>query len=47
MKDFEILSRDIVVAIWKDNQLKVFNNDLLPLYLKRVSDAKTSPIQQM
>ena len=30
MKDFEILSRDTVVAIWKDNELKVLNNDLLP-----------------
>jgi len=41
MKDFEILSRDTVVAVWKDNELKVLNNDLLPLYLKRVSDAKS------
>ncbi len=41
MKDFEILSRDTVVAVWKDNVLKVLNNDLLPLYLKRVSDAKS------
>lgn len=39
MKNFEILSRDTVVAIWQDNELKVWNNDLLPLYLKRVSDA--------
>ena len=23
MKDFEILSRDTVVAVWKDNELKV------------------------
>ena len=41
MKDFEILSRDTVVAVWKDNELKVLNNDLLPLYLKRVNDAKS------
>ena len=27
MKDFEILSRDTVVAVWKDNELKVLNND--------------------
>lgn len=40
MKDFEILSRDTVVAAWKDNKLNVLNNDLLPLYLKRVRDAK-------
>lgn len=41
MKDFEILSRDTVVAVWKDNELKVLNSDLLPLYLKRISDAKS------
>jgi len=41
MKDFEILSRDTVVAVWKDNELKVLKNDLLPLYLRRVSDAKS------
>ena len=41
MKDFEILSRDTVVAIWKDNELNVLNNELLPLYLKRVNDAKS------
>ena len=41
MKDFEILSRDTVVAVWKDNELKVLNNDFLPLYLKRVNDAKS------
>lgn len=39
MKNFEILSRDTLVAVWQDNELKVWNNDLLPLYLKRVSDA--------
>lgn len=39
MKDFEILSRDTVVAVWQDNNLKVLNNDLLPLYLKYNSDA--------
>lgn len=41
MMDFEILSRDTVVAVWKDNELKAVNNDLLPLYLKRVNDAKS------
>lgn len=41
MKDFEILSRDTVVAVWIDNELKVLNSNLLPLYLKRVSDAKS------
>ena len=41
MKDFEILSRDTVVAIWKDNKLEVLNSELLPLYLSRVKDAKS------
>ncbi|OQB99981.1 MAG: hypothetical protein BWX78_01499 [Firmicutes bacterium ADurb.Bin099] len=34
--NYEILSKDTVVAIWKNNKLKVINNDLLPLYLKRI-----------
>ncbi len=41
MKDFEILNRDTIVAVWKNNELKVLNNDLLPLYLKRVSNAES------
>ena len=41
VKDFEILSRDTVVAIWQNAELKVLNNALLPLYLKRVSDANS------
>lgn len=41
MKDFEILSKDTVVAVWQNNELKVLNDALLPLYLKRVSDAKS------
>ena len=28
MKDFEILSRDTVVAVWKDNELEVLKNDV-------------------
>ena len=39
MKDFEILSRDTVVAVWQNSELKVLNNALLPLYLQRVRDA--------
>ena len=31
MTDFEILSCDTVVAIWKDKKLTVLNNDLLAL----------------
>ena len=41
MTDFEILSCDTVVAIWKDNKLTVLNNDLLPLYLKRIRNAES------
>lgn len=41
MKDFEILSRDTVVAVWQNSELKVLNNALLPLYLKRVSNANS------
>lgn len=40
MKNFEILSRDTVVAVWENNELKVLNSDLLPLYLKRVNNAE-------
>ncbi len=40
MKDFEILSRDTVVAVWKNNRLEVLNDALLPLYLKRAADAR-------
>lgn len=39
MTDFEILNRDTVVAIWKDNQLTVSNETLLPLYLSRIPNA--------
>lgn len=41
MKDFEILSRDTVVAVWQNAELKVLNNALLPLYLKRVSNVNS------
>lgn len=39
-KSFEILSADTVVAVWNDGQLTVVNDALLPLYLKRVSNAE-------
>lgn len=38
-KDFVIMSKDIQVAVWKDSNLVVLNDTLLPLYLKRVGDA--------
>ena len=41
MKDFEILSRNTVVAVWHNNKLQVINNNLLPLYLMRIKDAKS------
>lgn len=37
---FEILSADTVVAVWQNSRLKVIDDALLPLYLKRVHDAE-------
>lgn len=38
-KNYEILSSNTVVAIWQGGNLIVKNNDLLPMYLKRISNA--------
>lgn len=38
--NFEILSGDTVVAVWKNGKLTVKNEALLPLYLKRVKNAE-------
>ncbi|MBQ8209430.1 MAG: hypothetical protein IJZ35_02465 [Clostridia bacterium] len=38
-KNYEILSGNTVVAVWQDGNLEVINDDLLPLFLKRISDA--------
>lgn len=38
-KNYEILSGNTVVATWQDGNLEVINKDLLPLFLKRISDA--------
>ena len=38
-KNYEILSGNTVVAVWQDGNLEVINKDLLPLFLKRISDA--------
>lgn len=38
-KNYEILSGDTVVALWQNRNLEVINEDLLPLFLKRISDA--------
>ncbi len=35
-RDYEILSADTVVAVWKNTQLTIVNETLLPLYLKRI-----------
>ena len=40
MKDFEILSCDTVVAVWKNGTLEVLDDARLPLYLKRVSNVE-------
>jgi len=37
--NYEILSGDILVAIWKVNRLEVVNETLLPLYLKNIKNA--------
>ena len=38
-KNYEILSGNTVVAIWQNGNLFVKNNDLLPMYLKKISNA--------
>lgn len=38
-KNYEILSGNTVVAVWMNGNLDVINEDLLPLFLKRISDA--------
>jgi len=38
-KNYEILSGNTVVAVWKDKELTVLNRKLLPLYLKKISNA--------
>lgn len=39
MTSFEILSGDVVVAVWEGLKLTVLNDQLLPLYLKKTKDA--------
>ena len=38
-QNYEILSGDTLVAVWQNNTLTVQNKSLLPLYLKRISNA--------
>ncbi len=37
--NYEILSDDTLVAVWQNNRLTVKNQDLLPLFLKNISNA--------
>lgn len=37
IKNYEILSGDTLVALWSDDELTVYNEKLLPLFLKNVS----------
>lgn len=37
--NYEIMSGDIVVAVWQNGELIIKNEDLLPLYLKRIHNA--------
>lgn len=39
MKDFEIMNKNTVTAIWQNNHLTVVNLQLLPLFLVHLSDA--------
>ena len=38
-RSYEILSGNVLVAIWKENRLEVINETLLPLYLKNIKNA--------
>lgn len=37
--DYEIMSGDTVVAVWQNGELIIKNEDLLPLYLKKIHNA--------
>lgn len=39
-RSYEILSGNVVTAVWQNNTLTVLNPELLPLYLRRVSNAE-------
>ena len=39
MRDYMIMSGDIAVAKWKNNELTVLNETLLPLFLRHVHNA--------
>ena len=39
IRNYEIFSGEILVAVWNDNELTVVNADLIPMYLKYNQDA--------
>ena len=38
--NFYIMSKDVAVAKWQDNNLEVINENLLPLYLKNTGNVE-------
>ena len=38
--NFYIMSKDVAVAKWQDNNLEVINENLLPLYLKHTGNVE-------
>ena len=38
-RNYEILSGDTLVAVWRDNKLNIVDESLLPLYLKKIQNA--------
>ncbi len=41
MKDYEIFSKNTLVAVWENSCLTVINHNLLPLYLRKTENANT------
>ncbi len=39
MKNYEIFSGNILVAVWKNKSLRIINDALLPLYLRKIKNA--------
>ena len=38
-RDYEIFSGETLVAVWESNRLRVVNETLLPLYLRKIQNA--------
>ncbi len=38
IKNYEIISDDTVVALWSNSKLTVYDENLLPLFLKNISN---------